>query len=590
MWSDRETEEDCLGFDSYVSTLADICLREDIAPLTLGIFGSWGSGKTSLMRMVKKRIDETSDSDGVKTLWFNAWRYEGKDEAQAALIHALLGKLSENKKLLDGAKDLFERLKKNASVLKLARFITKTAVTLTPDLAGLLDCFGEQSEKLAATMESFEADFEELLGRMHVERTVVFIDDLDRCQSDKVIETFETIKLFLNIPACTFVIGADADKIKRAIGDVYGVRESAVETFTKDYLEKIIQIPFRIPQQRPEDVTYYVGMLVLGLHVSTEGWKALLANRDAFRARSEQLGDALREWTGEHSGYFADGGKTVLEQLDAIMQHVGIIARGLRGNPRQIKRFLNILMLRLALAETEELRVDHAVLIKVLVIEYVWPKFFEALVDTLDPESGKCALLAEMTEAAGSHGEAESEMVANALQSVGLVAFLREEPHLEDVDLTPYLFLAQTGLETKRAGELVPLDEAARTLAERIASTDRLRSRAGALQAAAMPPEGVEAVIRAIRPHLVGSDDIRVQTNVITALDTICRTHPRFYGPALEMVSQLDVAGRQALAMAAIPLLDRAEESGQELPKGLRERLEKVGRLSTVLGRHKRGT
>ena len=53
MWSDRETEEDCLGFDSYVSTLADICLREDIAPLTLGIFGSWGSGKTSLMRMVK---------------------------------------------------------------------------------------------------------------------------------------------------------------------------------------------------------------------------------------------------------------------------------------------------------------------------------------------------------------------------------------------------------------------------------------------------------------------------------------------------------------------------------------------------------
>ena len=58
MWSDREAEQDCLGYSSYVNVLANVCTHRDLAPLTLGIFGSWGSGKTSLMRMLKCRIDQ----------------------------------------------------------------------------------------------------------------------------------------------------------------------------------------------------------------------------------------------------------------------------------------------------------------------------------------------------------------------------------------------------------------------------------------------------------------------------------------------------------------------------------------------------
>ena len=56
MWSDQETTRDCLGFETYVESLASVCLAEDIAPLTLGVFGSWGSGKTSLMKMLKGRV------------------------------------------------------------------------------------------------------------------------------------------------------------------------------------------------------------------------------------------------------------------------------------------------------------------------------------------------------------------------------------------------------------------------------------------------------------------------------------------------------------------------------------------------------
>jgi len=329
MWSDRETHQDCLGYSTYVKVLANICTHKDLAPLTLGIFGPWGSGKTSLMKMLMKHVDTTKGKNKQNTLWFNAWMYEGREEAQSALIHAILANLQKGATLTEQAMQLVEKLKKGASVLKLGTFVMKSVITMTPNIEEFADCFKDESEKVADTMESFEHDFEKLLELVGIDRIVVFIDDLDRCSSSKVIETFETIKLFLNTPACAFVIGADPERIQHAVGEVYKVNDARKQ---KDYLEKIVQIPFSIPAQDIRDIGCYVGMLIVGRHLNDQAWTKLAESRPAFFEHEGNLADVFCNWIAENRALLTATQESIAKELNGVLPHVDTLARGLRGN------------------------------------------------------------------------------------------------------------------------------------------------------------------------------------------------------------------------------------------------------------------
>lgn len=589
MWSDRETQHDCLGFTSYVNVLADICTLTDLAPLTLGIFGTWGSGKTSLMRMLKHRIEETVGKDGVKTLWFNAWRYEGREEAQSALIHAILARLSEDETLLENAKEVLGRLTKGASVLKLAKFIGKTAVTLTPDLNGFIDCFKEESRQIAETMEQFEKDFGECLDRMKVKHIVVFIDDLDRCSSEKVIETFETIKLFLNTPQCTFVIGADAAKIEDAVGEVYRVED---QRRRKDYLEKIVQVPFTIPPQSVKDIACYIGMLVMQRHIDPARISELLQARCTFYHCESNAADAICQWPSDNAILFGDKITSVRDELKEVLPYVEVLAHGLQGNPRQIKRFLNIVGLRRRLAKENDLDVRSDLLIKLAVLEYSWEDFFTALIETTDPATGQSELIVEVVAAAQSEDgtTSKSKLVTESLGRTGLVEYLLDEPRLTgDLDLNPYLFLAQTALSRGRPLALLPVDEKAQSLARSIESDDPLRTKTAAKRTAAEEPAVVGSAVRILLADLPQAQPA-IQTHILNGLDIICRKHTEQYTASIKAFAQLDATGHDAVALAASTFLANAQKAGVLLPDGLQEKFMKDSKIASALVGSKKKT
>lgn len=586
MWSDRETEHDCLGFSNYVATLTDVCLEKNLAPLTLGIFGSWGSGKTSLMHMLKQHV-EAQKERRVLTLWFNAWRYQGREEAQSALIHAILQRIEDDKTLGEDVKIQLSKLKKGASVLKLAKFIAQTAISLTatatgtptvPSFSGFVDCFTEESAKLAQTMESFERDFASLVKHVKLDRVLVFIDDLDRCSSAKVLETFETIKLFLNIPECTFVIGADAVKIEQAVAASFNVEDKPAE-FARDYLEKIVQIPFRIPEQGMDDIACYIGMLLVGLHLSAEGWEQLVRDRADLLPSASSEDDPFTRWALKHKDSFRDDTSTeALKSVAGVIPHVQILARSLRGNPRQIKRFMNILGLRTRLAESTKQKVRREMLIKLLALEYAWSDFFAQLSETVDLQTGKSLLLAELFSDDRKEDEedgGESKLVSEAKETTGLVEFLTSEPKLtKDVDLRPYLFLAQTALSREGGIQLAPLDETARRLALQMRSPDRVRARAAAQNAANQDPVVVATIVRLQLGELGKAKDAAEQTRILSSLELTAHKHSTHLAEIVKSIEAIPPSKHDGLAIAVAPLLTLAAKAGVEVSDELKGRFQ----------------
>lgn len=78
--SDIHCEEDQLGFDKYIETLSKMISEKDFkTPFCIGIYGKWGSGKTSFMRLLEKKLLQDDSEPLAVPVWFNPWRYEKEE-------------------------------------------------------------------------------------------------------------------------------------------------------------------------------------------------------------------------------------------------------------------------------------------------------------------------------------------------------------------------------------------------------------------------------------------------------------------------------------------------------------------------------
>ncbi len=90
MWSDNETETDLLGFEHLMTAVTSIANNEALLPATIGVYGDWGSGKSSLLKMIAQQFE---GKDGVLLLSFNSWLSGGFDDAKTALMGTILDEI-----------------------------------------------------------------------------------------------------------------------------------------------------------------------------------------------------------------------------------------------------------------------------------------------------------------------------------------------------------------------------------------------------------------------------------------------------------------------------------------------------------------
>ena len=290
MWHDNETSRDLIGFERFAITIASLVTDPQVLPLTVGLFGDWGGGKSSVLRMMERRLGE---QESVLTLRFDGWLFEGYDDAKAALMTAIVDRLSEcirkNQTLWERTKPRVMRLLRRINWFRVVGLAAKGVVALSSPLdVGLLaglttaeavqflaektqdaekfqrsirELLGDDSDESPSSeahesVRQFRTEFQSLLKESGISTLVVLIDDLDRCLPESIVSTLEAIKLFLSVRGTAFVIAADERIVRLAISTRYPAAAHEDSSIIQEYLDKLVQIPF-LPYYKP----------VLGFHL-----------------------------------------------------------------------------------------------------------------------------------------------------------------------------------------------------------------------------------------------------------------------------------------------------------------------------------
>jgi hypothetical protein len=306
-----------------------------------------------------------------------------------------------------------------------------------------------------------------------IKQLIVLVDDLDRCLPDTAIETLEAIRLFVFTSGTAFVVAADEAMIEYAVRKHFPElpETTGPRDYARNYLEKLIQIPFRIPSLGETETRIYVTLLLIGAELGEEDpkyGKLIAAARERLRQpwKNAPLDfAAIKEALGDATGS-VQAAVTLSDQIGPIL------AGGAKGNPRQIKRFLNSLLLRQQTAEARGFGQDVKlpVLAKLMLAERFMPRLFDqiAFSAAADPK-GHCGDLAALEAATAAQPAAEtagakktpaevdqagtskdtatnyseSTLVAEWLALPQVRAWSNVSPSLADVDLRPYLFVTK---------------------------------------------------------------------------------------------------------------------------------------------------
>lgn len=413
MWTDNASKIDMLFYKPYADIVSETAINTDDEPLTIGVFGLWGAGKSTLLNMIQ---DSYESDESIICLSINAWMFESYEDAKTAVMEALLQELGEN--VPKNLKNLFMTLLKKIDFMKVgtkaanvaapflaslvtgnpiplifnlpseAKEIESTIKMISDSVKGMKENYMREetpvNESTVGNVRAFRKEFEEALESDEIKRVVVLLDDLDRCQPERIIETLEVIKLFLSVKKTTFIIAADDNVIQYAIKKKYPNVDGFNVELDKEYIEKMIQLPIQIPELSSKDVQNYLLLLVLQKYMEKDKFESLIKMVEESKlivsSNALEIKQIEEVYGSINDNISFEKREEYKAVLDVIIQVREIASHTLKGNPRQVKRFLNTFITKRKLSQIYYGNdLDMGIMAKLLVLHKLSPELFNQL-------------------------------------------------------------------------------------------------------------------------------------------------------------------------------------------------------------------
>ena len=597
---DHETELDYLNCESISQTVVELLEGNRNRPLTLGIHGDWGAGKTSILKMIEAQL--SSDKE-IAVLWFNGWTFEGFNDAKTVMIENTVTELLRQRPMIGKLKEKANKLLKRVNWLNISKQGTGLVFNLLTGLpsaaqvetgVGVIQRLGQNSDNvegsetqgklenvtgfflkpvekkdnLPDTIHRFREELTDLIEEAQVKQIVVLIDDLDRCLPTTTIHTLEAIKLFLFVPKMAFIIGADEAMIEYAVKQHFPDLpvSSGPLPYARNYLEKLIQVPFRIPTLGAQETRIFVTLLlvqsIIGDPHEHEGFDNLLKKGKGI-LRQPWLGVGLSQTDVQNVDKSAREG---LNMAFVMAQQIApILAEGTEGNPRQIKRFLNALLVRQIIAKARGFgeKIKQPVLAKLMLAERFQPDFYEQVsIQAMSSSDGKVSILADL-ESTGKQdlSEGKAKSVVKAADRKGtrekktesqntkrkwherdwLIRWLQLEPALACEDLRPYVFVASD----RRFPVSTAEQSSQMTLISKLCGS-MLEIRAVETSVKMLSTMDAKVVFEGVRDRVLGIDSFITEPPGMGGLAIIAKHHPTLQ---CELIAMLETPNPKDLGL-----------------------------------------
>ena len=230
-----------LNHSDVIKALVKFLKSENLAtPLSIALQGEWGSGKTSILKTMQKKLH----SKDFVIVFFEAWKHEYSNPV-LALVNEIIVELTSTKETI-------AKIVKQAGLIFLKR-------TISEDIEELVKIITEEGEATSSLTTLLE---KEMTKKLNGKKLIVMIDDLDRCDVKNSLMVLALVKLFLDVKNCVCIAAVDFKRLEEAWNKEYGFGKTGSEG--RSYFEKIFQISISIPTPSQYNIQNFIKKSVEG--------------------------------------------------------------------------------------------------------------------------------------------------------------------------------------------------------------------------------------------------------------------------------------------------------------------------------------